>query len=93
MESTSVPLTLEEFTDRMRSEFGVPGALTSTALLVAEVGFDSLGMLELVLFIEELVSGDRAEILLEYPTMVTVEDGFDLYLRLFAWVEDDLRSE
>ncbi len=66
----------------IRREFGIADDATPEMLLVEDLEFDSLKLLDLVAFIEELAGIGVGEAPEEYPLLETLGDASDYYLEL-----------
>jgi acyl carrier protein len=67
----------DEFYGAIAAEFELDKSLADHSLLESDLGFDSLGMFDLVLFIEE-VAGVQPEDqrAMDYPMMTTLGDAY-----------------
>jgi len=73
------PVTFDEFTLQLTSEFDLSHPLNPDALLMDDLGLDSLDCFNLVLFLEEL-AGVTSELQpLPYPVLITVSDAFSYF--------------
>ncbi len=63
-------------------EFQLPSGVEPGALLVEECDFDSLKVIELIAFIEDLVGLPEGEAPEEYPRLVTLGDALDYFEEL-----------
>ena len=66
----------------IRREFGIADDATPEMLLVEDLEFDSLKLLDLVAFIEELTRYGDSAFYEEYPLLETLGDASDYYLEL-----------
>jgi acyl carrier protein len=71
-------LTAEQFVTRVALEFELEEPLDMTTDLTRELGFDSLDLFDLVLFVEELSEGSMAKAN-DFPVLSTLSDAY-LYL-------------
>lgn len=74
-----------ELYEAIAAEFELQGALEDQTILDSDLGFDSLGMFDLVLFVEELAGGqstDRQP--MDYPMMTTLGDVYAYWEALRA---------
>lgn len=70
-------MTREEFFSAVQTEFSLESALTDQTDLSAELGFDSLDMIDLVTFIEEIAGvqpGDEPTT--DYPKLETGAEAY-----------------
>jgi hypothetical protein len=82
------PLTLNEFLILFNREFRCK--LESTESLLAEINFDSLDHLDLVLFTEETATGSSETINAnDYPLLLTISEAYAYYLTLISSDELD----
>lgn len=67
----------EELYEAIAAEYELDGVLMDQTLLASDLGFDSLGMFDLVLFVEE-VAGVQPEgqPTMDYPVMMTLGDVY-----------------
>ncbi len=71
-----------EVRQRIGSEFGLPPDCSLTGDLIDEGRIDSLQMMELVSFIEELAGLGPGQAPREYPLLATLQDAIDYYKEL-----------
>jgi acyl carrier protein len=76
------------FLERMCTEFGINPPVSLKSRLAEDLGFDSLNVLELVVWIEETAAGEQLEVLRDYPILMTVADAVSLHRKVLAWVCD-----
>jgi acyl carrier protein len=75
----------DEFYEAIANEFGLDVVPTDQMLLATDLGLDSLGMFDLVLFIEEVAevpAADRKP--MDYPMLNTSRDAYAYYEALRA---------
>lgn len=77
---TPPPLDLEAFIEEVRREFSIVGEVQPNSLLVEELDLDSLDLINLVGFSEELSHQQRTDA--EFPVFVTVSDAYAYYSSL-----------
>jgi acyl carrier protein len=73
-------LEFEAFIEEVRREFSIVGEVQPNSLLVEELALDSLDLINLVAFSEELSHQLRTDA--EFPVLVTVSDAYSYYLSL-----------
>jgi len=67
----------EDFYEAVAAEFQLDGALTDQTHLASDLGFDSVGMFDLVLFIEEVAEiGPEDQVGMDYPMLNTLGDAY-----------------
>ncbi len=67
----------EDFYASVAAEFELDRTLTDQTLLVADLDFDSMGMFDLVLFIEEVAEVQPEDQLgMDYPMLNTLGDAY-----------------
>jgi len=73
-------LEIHTFIDAVRSEFSLEGEIQSDSVLIDDLDLDSLDLINLVAFSEEL-SGEL-HTNSEFPVFVSVSDAYSYYLSL-----------
>jgi len=79
-------LSQDEFCLAISRVFNIGNLVTGESALAEDLGFDSLQILFFVLAIEDM-AGSMVP-LPEYQPLVTMRDGYELYLTTFASADD-----
>lgn len=79
---TSGLLTSREFARQLSVECGLRPGLSDDSRFIEDLGVDSLGMLNLIIFIEELARGYELATSPEFPIIRTLSDAYSFYLSI-----------
>ena len=66
----------------IRDEFEMSPTATAESKLIEDLGFDSLQMIQLIYFVEELAGLNTEEPSAEFPLLITLQDAVDYYFEL-----------
>jgi acyl carrier protein len=66
----------------IRVEFDLPDDIDPEMLLIEDLAFDSLRVINLIAFIEELAGIQVGQAPDEYPVLLTVNDAMDYFCEL-----------
>ncbi|MGA8726005.1 MAG: hypothetical protein WB565_13280 [Acidimicrobiales bacterium] len=72
-------MTEDEFISSLISEFDIEGVPESSTRFIDQLGFDSVNMLDLVLYVEELAGGAKQRLSSSYPVIASIKDAYIYY--------------
>ncbi len=82
-DESKATLSFEAFCHELKKQFEIEGVVESQVRLHSDLRFDSLEMLTLLMWVEEIAQS--GELLNDFPILETVDDTYKIYLQLEVW--------